>query len=768
MKKISRIARVELSNMFYSPIAWLLLIIFLVQCGLCFTDSVQNFLSMQKMAKLYTVQPRSATFTLLAARSGLFTMIVSKLYLYIPLLTMGLVSREVSSGSIRLLYSSPVKTSQIVLGKFLAMMVYNLLLIFILAIFVMAAIWAIPHADKGLMLSGLFGFLLLLSAYAAIGLFMSCLTSYQVVAALSTLAVFAALQYVGNVWQGIDFVRDLTYFLSLGSRTQDMFSGMIVSRDVLYFIIITALFLCFSILRLRADQEYRPAWVKAARYAGLLVLAIAIGYLTSRPSLTAWLDATAQKVNTLTPATQELLKSTGDEPLEMTAYVNLLDTRYSYGAPDARNAYLRIWERYARYKSINFSFYYYYDTTARTARTFERIYKGQTLQQVAKEYAKTNNVSSDHFKGPEEARKIPGLKNEAGRMVLQLQYKGKSTFLRMYDDPELWPSEAQFSAALKRLMTPSSIQTAGFLSGQLQRNTNGPGDRSYTMISTLKSFRASLVNNGFDVVTIADGQEIPNNLAVLVIGDPKEAFGERTLEKIHQYIDAGGNLLVTTEPGKWSVLEPLLKPLGIKMHDGILVTRNKDEVPDMLMAALTASAGDMSQGAAGLYNKQLPVFLPGAAALDYKNDSSSFEIWPLLMNAGEHTWLKKGRLVNDSAMVVFSEKEGDEAGNFAVAIALQRKVNGHDQRIIVAGDADFMSNQTIQLHQRNNVPFSTALFKWFSGGVFPVEQSRPELLDQHIALPGEQQAAMKLLMLWILPGLMLLGGTILLVRRKRK
>lgn len=69
----------------------------------------------------------------------------------------------------------------------------------------------------------------MICAYAAIGLFMSTLTSYQVVAAVGTLAVLAALNYIENVGQDIPFVRDITYWLSISGRADTFFKGMICS-----------------------------------------------------------------------------------------------------------------------------------------------------------------------------------------------------------------------------------------------------------------------------------------------------------------------------------------------------------------------------------------------------------------------------------------------------------------------------------------------------------------------------------------------------------
>lgn len=65
------------------------------------------------------------TANLLGGMFGLYNTVQQYLYLYMPLLTMGLMSREFSSGSIKLLYSSPVTSSQIVMGKFLAMITHQ-------------------------------------------------------------------------------------------------------------------------------------------------------------------------------------------------------------------------------------------------------------------------------------------------------------------------------------------------------------------------------------------------------------------------------------------------------------------------------------------------------------------------------------------------------------------------------------------------------------------------------------------------------------------
>jgi ABC-2 type transport system permease protein len=327
MKKALRIAWLEFSILFYSPIAWLLLIVLLVQCGLLYFPLLTQSVKLQEIGGHNLKYIANLTEQLYGPQQGLLYMILSNLYLYIPLLTMGLMSRETSSGTVKLLYSSPVKISEIIFGKFMAMMAYNLLLILIFGIFVLTGIFILKSPETATLFSALLGIYLLLCAYSAIGLFMSCLTSYQVVAALSTFVVFAFLNYIGGVWQAIDFVRDLTYFLSVSGRVEKMLSGVITTRDVLYFVLIVCMFLAFSICKLLDDRESRSGIQKGTRYIVIFVCALIIGYISSRPGCIGYLDASTRKINTINPHTREVIKEM-DGPLEITFYANLLDNFY--------------------------------------------------------------------------------------------------------------------------------------------------------------------------------------------------------------------------------------------------------------------------------------------------------------------------------------------------------------------------------------------------------------------------------------------------------
>ncbi|SEO19913.1 ABC-2 type transport system permease protein, partial [bacterium A37T11] len=605
MRTIFRIARVELSTLFYSPIAWFLLILFFVQVAMAYVGKVESYVTQQELGR--PLQNLTFSFFANPQSRGIFIAdVLSNLYLYIPLITMGLISREVSSGTIKLLYSSPLKLSHIVLGKYLAMLVFNLCMIGALVIVAVFASFQIEALDWGIVVAGLFGIFLLLSAYAAIGLFMSCLSSYQVVAAIATFAVFALLKFVGTLWQDYDFLRDLTDYLSISGRTETMIMGLLNTRDMGYYVLITVLFLSFAWFKLQGERK-KVGWVVSlGKYVVAVVVVLGTGYVTSTPGYIGYWDTTRTNMNTLSVNTQQTLKAIGKEPLEVTSYINLLDGTYWYGSPGSRTGDKKRWERYLRFKpNIKLNYVYYYDSTFN-----DYVYKankGLTLDGIAEKYSKSYKIGLDRFKKPAEIRKEINLYPEKNRLVMLLNFKGKKTFLRTFDDMQFWPSETEVTAALRRLTVP--LPVIAFLQGEEERRIDRMGDRHYKLATSEINVRAALINQGFDVVglSLQKDEEIPKSLAALVIADPRANFAPEVLAKINRYIDEGGNLLLAGEPGKQSVLNPILGKLGVQLTNGIVVQGDTDYAPDEVKSLVTSLGTEFGRSVTRLLRLAKPI-----------------------------------------------------------------------------------------------------------------------------------------------------------------
>ena len=125
MKAIFQIAGTELRSFFCSPIAWFVLVVFAVQAGLTFTDAYESLFARQVVG---STNSDISLGIFNAWRIGVFPLVQQYLFLYVPILTMGLISRETSSGSIKLLLSSPVSSGDIVIGKYFSMMVLGLVM----------------------------------------------------------------------------------------------------------------------------------------------------------------------------------------------------------------------------------------------------------------------------------------------------------------------------------------------------------------------------------------------------------------------------------------------------------------------------------------------------------------------------------------------------------------------------------------------------------------------------------------------------------------
>ncbi|WP_442591511.1 Gldg family protein [Pedobacter sp. AW31-3R] len=761
MKKIIKIAATELKSLFYSPIAWLILTIFTVQTGISFFDVLEGFAKNMGLGQ----QIARLTSEVFEGREGFLLPLQSNLYLYLPLLTMGLMSRETSSGSIKLLLSSPLKIREIILGKYLAMMIYGLLLIAVLVMFSIIAAFSIKSIDYALVFSGLLGLYLLICTYAAIGLFLSCLTSYQVVAAISTLVVFATLRYIGTVWQQVDFVRDLTYALSISGRTDDMIIGLISSKDVIYFFTIIILFLGFSILRLQADRESRN-WIRTgSKYVMLICAVLLVGYVSSRPKLIFYKDMTHTKVRTLTEKSQQVAEQLKGD-LTVTTYVNLLNQGMYYGLPLMRNTDIAALAQYQRFiPGMNMKYVYYYDQSSNPGMSTRFLEHAKSLDDGAKKYAKSIDIDFGLFIPPAEVKKMADLSGEDNELVRQIEYKGKKTFLRFFNDMLIYASEAEVTAALKRLLVDAP--KIAFVTGNNERNAFKIGDRDYGSSLTARKNRNSLLNNGFDVINVnLDTASVPADICVLVLADPTEALSPVAQEKVKAWLNAGGNMMIAAEPGKQKLINPLLAQLGVSLKEGTLVNKTKEYAPDLLNGGISAQAAAVDSSLLKWNAYGIVLTMPTAAALTI-DKKPGITVDSIVVSAND-AWIRQGQIDN-AAEINFDPKIGDVKAQFPVVVSLRRKINDKEQRIIISGDADFMSNGELAKRSgTGNLGMVSKLFKWFSNGVFPIDVSRPVAPDNEILLSRDQLFTLRIIFLWIMPGLLMLGGTLFLLLRKRK
>ncbi len=762
LRTIYKIARTELQTLFYSPVAWLILIIFTFQASMTFSNIFINFARGQEMGyRLWNV-----TLGTYAGMSGLFTVIQNYLYLYIPLLTMGLVSREYNSGSIKLLYSSPLTNVQIILGKYLSMMIYALVMIGALMIFALFSIATIEHVDIPAILSGLLGLYLLICAYAAIGLFMSSLTSYQVVAAMGTFAALFALNFVGRMWQDIEFVRDITYWLSINGRASEFISGLICSEDLFYFLIVSALFISLTIIRLQAKRQKLRISVTISKYMLVVAGAMMLGYLSSRPKLMSYYDTTRTKVNTLTENSQDIVARMDGE-LTITTFVNILDRYYYYGLPQSVNEDLQRFRQYWRFKpEIKFKYVRYYDKADNP--DLDRNYPNLSDRERMIKMTQSWRLDSNMFIRPEEVKKIVDLSPEGNRFVRLLERgNGQKTFLRVYDDPYVHPFESEISAAFKRLVM--ELPQVAFLKGHGERDCIREGDRDYGRFAQDKPFRYSLINNGFDFRELTLGSDIPEDIKILVIADMRNPLTPEENERLNRYIARGGNLLITGEPRRQEAMNPLIEQFGVQFMPGRLVKKSENYQPDFIISTPTKEAGEFSYIFKNMIAWEQVVTMPSTTGLAYTADKG-FTVTPLFVSDTTGCWneVETTDFIDDT--VRFNPAAGEVERLYTTALALSRKVGEKEQKIFILGDADCISNGEISISRKNimasNYSLINAAFYWMSDEEVPINVTRPTPPDRAIRLSLTGMEIWRVIFMGGVPATLTFFSILIWIRRR--
>ena len=762
MRAIYKIAKSELGTLFYSPIAWLILVIFVFQIFSCFANLLEYSVNMKTLDQ---VQGYQSYMLFVIGGFAPYMTIQSTLYLYIPLLTMGLMSREYSSGSIKLLFSSPISSLQIILGKYLSMLIYGLIMMGSVLVLVIVGYFSIKDFDLSLVLSGWLGLYLLMATYAAIGLFMSTLTSYQIVAALGTLTLISFLNFIGSLWQHIEGVREVMYWFSLKGRADEPIRGLICSEDILYFILVSGMFLGFSVLKLQFARQSCSMSVKVGKYVGLVACVALFGYISTIPQLKCFYDATANKDRTITPNSQEILKQV-DGGLTITSYVNLLDKFGYLGMPSNWFNTRNIFETFTRFKpETKLKSYYYYDNAAGANASREEMDK------AIERLVLTSDINSKSILTPEQMREKIDLSAEEYRYVFLLEREnGQKAFLRMYDDQGKYPSEAEISAVLKTMISKSP--RIAFLGGHGERSIHDRSGVNYTSFTTVLDSRGALINQGYTpcTLTLSAGGDIPADIDVLVIADLRKALTDDELIQVKRYIERGGNLVVLGEPRRPEYIAPVLEQLGLAFVPGVLVQPHEGYAADYLWVAFTPEGAELEPIFARMVELNNVLTMPSATAI-YETENVGFEAIPVFTTGTMKCWNEletKNFSLEDPTL---NEAIGEKENAYVTGYALRRDVKGKEQRVFVLGDADCISNAELGVDRefrRSNYALIDGMFRWLVYDEYPIDISRPAAKDNDVYLTPAGYAWVKIFLRWVCPAILVLLGCLIWFSRRMK
>ncbi len=230
MKGIWIIAKRELVSFFDSLVAYVLMVVFLGMSGFfTWIYGADIFLRGQ-----VTLEP-------------FFGVAYWTLFFFIPLLTMRMLAEENRTGTIELLQTKSVTDWQIIFGKSFAC----LLLILIALVFTLPYYYTLTtlgKVDHGAIWCGYLGLILMSCVYISIGMFASSLTNNQIVAVLVSLLIGVLFLIIFDVLSSgsSGTIAEVLHYLSMNTHFDSISRGVIDTKDVLYFLLLSFAGLVFA------------------------------------------------------------------------------------------------------------------------------------------------------------------------------------------------------------------------------------------------------------------------------------------------------------------------------------------------------------------------------------------------------------------------------------------------------------------------------------------------------------------------------------------
>ncbi len=244
MTNLPALTKREFTANFYSPMAYVIATFYLVFAGLSFYILLKDQRDANAMRSLLTFLGFIHT-------------------IFIPMVTMRLISEERKSGTLELLVTAPVSDTEIAISKFLGATLFTALMIAptMLYTFVLKQIGGRP--DMGMIEASYIGLMLLSMSFIAIGLFISSLTANQIVAAILTFVTLFTFYFLIGFLTGSaeslpfhDTIPwpDILGYMHFGAHLQSFGKGLVDSRDVVYFLSVVVLGIFLTVKSLESRR----------------------------------------------------------------------------------------------------------------------------------------------------------------------------------------------------------------------------------------------------------------------------------------------------------------------------------------------------------------------------------------------------------------------------------------------------------------------------------------------------------------------------------
>ena len=235
MNNIKAILNRELQGFFNSPMAYIFLVIFALVNGYFFTNTFFLF-GQSDLRALFDIVPLVYLF-------------------FVPAVSMGLISRENSIGTMEMMSTLPLTNFEFVMGKFLAALILILLALFSTFIHFFTLLNVGTNVDHGAIICGYLGLAFMGATYAAIGTYASSITDNQVVSFIVGVFIVLVFFMLDKTLLFVPYsLAGIIQFLAVDYHLSNISRGVIDTRNIIYFISMISFFLYLTVQTLEVRR----------------------------------------------------------------------------------------------------------------------------------------------------------------------------------------------------------------------------------------------------------------------------------------------------------------------------------------------------------------------------------------------------------------------------------------------------------------------------------------------------------------------------------
>ena len=571
----------------------------------------------------------------------------------VPMLTMRSFAEERHSRTDQLILTAPVSVGKVVLGKYLAMAFVFTIDMVIIAItpLLLMSYGTIPLGES---YAAVLGFWLYGCTCIAVGMFISSLTESQVISAVLTFVALFAGYMMGSICNLIsesgNLLTKILGCYDLYTPLDNFMNGTLDVAGIVYYVTIIAL-----LLFLTGQSVQKRRWSISSKKistgvfsTGMIIAMVAVTvvvnlFVAELPATWTSIDVTSTKIYSITDDTKDYLKGLDED---VTIYVLVSDASKD----------TKLDETLQRYESLSDHIKVSYINPAANPA-------------FAAQYT-DSSVTSNSMIVVSNARSRVIDYNDV--YTYSYDYSSYSRSIDGYD------AEGQLTSAIQYVtMDSTELPVIYQVSGHGETALSGGFTEAIEKANITLSDLALLKEDA-----------VPEDAAALIINGPTTDFSEDDANKVIDYINQGGKVLITCN----------FQAQGLENFDYYSNTPYY-LLPDVNSSAYTSSVS-------GSY-----IFAPYSEAITYGEDTDDTTYTALLETTDKA--VSKIDAVNATTSEL---EEGDAAGPFAVAVAMEKTIDEDTvAKVVVAGSVEMFADSADQIVSGNNSAMFTDIIAQMVG-----------------------------------------------------